>query len=112
MQKRAQENNDCYYINYSTCTCSSSPNCDRKCVGKEDCGQYISGDDYFAKMMDGTLETAAPEDTKERAAQVRKNLSLGKSKKQLKREQKLEDEKNGVGQGYSLRDDPRFRGMF
>ena len=64
-------------------------------------------------MMDGKEEIkAAPEQLQERKERIKKNLSLGKSKKQLKREQKLEDEKNGVGQGYNMFGDERFADLF
>lgn len=104
----------CYYMDFSVCTCSGSRHCDKACVGAEECDCFITEGDYFAGMMNGTLKerTAPQEDERERRARINKNLSLGKSKKQLKYEQKKEDEKNGIGQGYSLKDDPRFKDLF
>lgn len=105
--------NNCYYLEFDTCTCSSSKYCDKYCQGSENCTNYISGDDYFSKMMDGGMEQAASdENTKERQARIKKNLSLGKTKKQQKFERKKEEAKLGDGTGYSMKDDPRFKDFF
>lgn len=105
--------NDCYYIEFDTCTCSSSKYCDKYCVGADKCDAYVSGDDYFAKMMDGGMEQAsADEDSRERQARIRKNLSLGKTKKQQKYDRKQEEARLGDGTGYSMKDDPRFKDFF
>lgn len=107
---------NCYYVDFDICTCGASHNCDKQCVGKEACDNFVSENDFFLQMMDGKgdLKQASNNDeaVKERQERIRKNLSLGKSKKQLKREQKIEDEKNGVGQGYALFDDDRFKDLF
>lgn len=104
----------CYYEDFSVCTCTGSRHCDKSCVGSETCNEFITENDYFSGMMNGTIreKRAQEEDPAARRARVSKNLSLGKSKKQLKYEQRLEDEKNGVGQGYSLMDDARFKDLF
>ena len=103
----------CYYVDYDSCTCTASANCGKKCAGKENCQQFVSENDFFLQMMDGKTELKQnDEQLKERSERIKKNLSLGKSKKQLKREQKIEDEKNGVGQGYALFDDARFSDIF
>lgn len=104
---------NCYYVDFDICTCGSSENRDKRCVGKENCPCFVSENDFFLQMMDGKEEIkAAPEQLQERKERIKKNLSLGKSKKQLKREQKLEDEKNGVGQGYNMFGDERFADLF
>ena len=41
-----------------------------------------------------------------------KKLELGKSKKALKKEAKMEAEKNPPLSGFSLMDDPRFKDLF
>lgn len=104
----------CYYEDFAVCTCSGSRNCDKTCKGHGECDDFISESDYFAGMMSGTIKerTAVQEDEKARRERINKNLSLGKSKKQLKYEQRREDEKNGVGTGYSLMDDERFKDLF
>lgn len=105
--------NDCYYIEMDVCTCAQSKNCDKYCAGAENCDYYVSGDDYFSNMMSGNLvQSMATEDPKERNARIKKNLSLGKTKKQLKHERKEEEAKLGDGTGYSLKDDPRFKNLF
>ncbi len=103
----------CYYEDFSVCTCTMSPNCDNNCVGSE-CSCFISESDYFGKMMSGEIKEKAPsqEEEKLRRERINKNLSLGKTKKQLKHEAREEAKKNGVGTGYSLMDDPRFKDLF
>lgn len=66
-------------------------------------------------MMTGQIKEIKPtgEEEKKRHDNIVKNLSLPKSKKQLKYEQRKEDEKNGnLGEGYRLMDDPRFKDIF
>ncbi len=105
--------NDCYYYEMDVCTCSQSEHCDKYCVGADKCGSYVSGEDYFSNIMSGNMvQREADEDVKERNARIRKNLSLGKTKKQLKYERKEEEAKLGDGTGYSLKDDPRFKNLF
>lgn len=104
---------DCYYVEMGVCTCAQSKNCDRYCVGSEDCGNYVSGDDFFSNMMSEKMEdTVNNEDVKERNARIKKNLSLGKTKKQLKHDRREEDARLGDGTGYSMKDDPRFKDIF
>ncbi len=102
---------DCYYIDFSECTCSSAPYCGKACQGKDKCEWFISENDYFEKMMNGTLPEVKQqtEDPKKRQERINKNLSLGKSKKQLKYERRQEEEKNGGGSGFQLKDDPAFK---
>lgn len=103
----------CYYVDFDICTCGSSANRDSRCVGREACEYFVGENDFFLQMMNGKEELKqGDEQVKEREARIKKNLSLGKSKKQLKREQKLEDEKNGVGQGYNVFGDDRFADLF
>jgi len=105
---------DCYYVEMGVCTCAQSKNCDKYCVGAEECSNYVSGDDFFSNMMSGRVveDSASREDERERNARIRKNLSLGKSKKQLKHDRKEEEAKLGDGTGYSMKDDPRFKDFF
>lgn len=111
--KQAPKKENCYYVDFDICTCGSSENRDSRCVGRENCEYFVSENDFFLQMMEGKEEIKpGPEQVKERSERIKKNLSLGKSKKQLKREQKLEDEKNGVGQGYNMFGDGRFDDLF
>lgn len=111
---------ECYYEDYSVCTCTMSANCDKKCVGGQECPNYISGDDYFSKMLAGEIKENAPaEDRKVRQQRINNNLSLGKTKKQLKYEARQEaererrkNEEEGFASGFSLMDDPRFKDVF
>lgn len=111
----------CYYAEYDTCTCTMSRNCDKHCAGADDCDNYISESDYFGKMMAGEIKesSASAEDKAARQKRINKNLSLGKTKKQLKYEareaaekERLRDEANGLTGGTSLMDDPRFKDLF
>jgi len=102
----------CYYDDFGSCSCDFCEHADQDCIGKE-CRDFISEEEYFQRVMDGTVqETIRTEDPAQRKARLNKNLSLGKTKKQLKYEQKQEDIKNGVGTGYSLLDDERFKDLF
>lgn len=104
---------ECYYVEMGVCTCSQSKNCDKYCIGADNCDNFVSGDDFFSQMMDGKLEqNVDTESAKERQARIKKNLSLGKTKKQQKYERKQEEAKLGDGTGYSLKDDPRFKNLF
>ncbi len=108
-----KQNKNCYYVNFSTCTCNFSENCDKTCVGKELCGQFISENEYFEKMMSGTLPVnEVKEDKKEKQARINSALSLGKTKKQLKYEARKEAEKRGDGSGYNLFGDEKFKNLF
>ncbi|MCQ2538510.1 MAG: hypothetical protein MJ124_08940 [Lachnospiraceae bacterium] len=105
---------DCYYASYGSCGCSMSPNCNKSCVGKADCELYISEDDYFVRMMNGTLpEIKMPkEDPRKAREEIARKLTPEKSKKQLKYERRQEAKENGGGDGFSLGDDPRFKDIF
>lgn len=105
--------NDCYYFEMEVCTCRLSEYCDKYCPGTEGCGQYVSESEYFSNMIAGNIrQESSTETAKERNDVIRKRLSPGKTKKQLKHERKAEEAKLGDGTGYSLKDDPRFKGMF
>lgn len=121
MQQKAKKNiqnknsnkNECYYINYSLCTCNMCKHQNERCVGQEACENYISGSDYFMRMMNGeSMEQEIKSQQKENKPAKQCDLSLGKSKKALKREAQLEAEKNQSGSGFSIKDDPRFKDLF
>lgn len=106
---------DCYYKEFNTCTCARCTHCDSKCVGADACDCFVSGDDFFLKMMNGEIkeEKKTAEEVKADREKIRKNLSLGKTKKQLKYERRQEEAKNpSLGEGYALKDDPRFKDLF
>jgi len=105
---------ECYYSEYSVCTCNHSKNCDKRCVGAEACEQFISQNEYFNRMMAGEImEKSAPEeDSKVRQARLNAKLAPEKTKKQLKYEARKEAEQYGDGTGYALKDDPRFKDLF
>lgn len=105
---------DCYYASYGACGCSMCPEHDKSCIGKDACQYYISEDDYFVRMMNGTLpEIKAPkEDTRKKNAEIAKKLTPEKSKKQLKYERRQEARENGYGEGYALGDDPKLKEIF
>jgi len=102
----------CYYLDYGICTSGLSKFRNKKCP-EEHCPHFVSEADYFTKSMDNTLkEEKTPEEVRAERERILKNLQLGKSKKQLKREEKLEQEKNGAtGSGFSLGDDPMFKAL-
>lgn len=104
----------CYFSEFSTCTCSYSAQCDRQCVGAAECGDYVAESEYFSKLMNGEIKESreTTEDKKERQARINSKLSPGKTKKQLKYEQRQQDIKDGKGTGYSLADNPNFKGLF
>lgn len=105
--------NDCYYVEMFMCGCSSCSHCDEPCVGKENCDHYISGNDYFSKMLSGEIrEQAQTEDKAVVKERIRKNLTPEKTKKQQKYEAKQEALKLGDGTGYTFMDDPRFKDLF
>lgn len=104
----------CYYENFNTCGCPGASEYNKACRGKESCERFISEEDYFVRMMNGTLpeEKAEREDPVKARAEIKKKLSPGKTKKQLKFERKQEEATYGDGSGFSLKDDPRFRDLF
>lgn len=110
----------CYYADFGMCTCTMSKNCDNACTGADKCMNYISESEYFGKMMAGEIKENAPrEDKAARQQRINRNLSLGKTKKQLKYEarqqaekERARDEANGLTGGVSLMDDPRFKDLF
>jgi len=111
--EKNKKEESCYYKSYSVCTCTQSEHYDNKCAGCEECDRYVSENEYFMNMMSGKIKPEAEKTTqKTTSAQTYKNLSLGKSKKALKREAKIEAEKNGEGSGFSIKDDPRFKDLF
>ncbi len=112
--KNTIKKDDCYYSEYSVCTCNYSSNCDKRCVGGDLCQQFVSQNDYFNRMMAGEVmePSAKEEDAKTRQARINEKMSLGKSKKQLKYEARKEAEKNGDRISYTLKDDPRFKELF
>lgn len=104
---------NCYYNNYSICTCKSSKNYDQRCSKESGCDDFISENDYFIAMMNGQKIEQDEVIQKKESKQVDyKKLELGKSKKALKKEAKAEAERNGTGSGFSLMDDPRFKDLF
>ena len=108
-----QTEESCYYKSYSVCTCNQSEHCNNKCVGREECERYVSENEYFMNMMSGKIQPESEKSVqKTTSAQTYKNLSLGKSKKALKKEAKMEAERNGAGSGFSIADDPRFKELF
>lgn len=104
---------NCYYNEFDSCACDNAPCYGNKCAGAE-CEYRIDEKDYFRMMMEGTLPQAKQisDDSPERKAEIRKKLSPGKTKKQLKYDRKKEEEKMNPGTGYSLKDDPRFKDLF
>jgi len=102
----------CYYLDYGMCTSGLSRFKGKKCPA-EHCPHYVSESDFFTKSVTNTLkEEKTPEEVRAERERILKNLQLGKSKKQLKREEKLEQEKNNPsGSGFSLGDDPMFRAL-
>lgn len=113
IMKGKQDGPKCYYLSYSSCTCTGSRHCDNPCVGKDECENFISENEFFEAMMNGELRDTAPtEDKKERQERINKTMALGKTKKQLKYEQREEAKKRGDGQGYTLFDDERFKDLF
>ena len=103
----------CYYQSYSVCTSNQSEFCNKRCPGSAECQFYISENDYFTHMMEGKIKEEEPRATQQTlSATARKNLVLGKSKKALKKEAKLEAAKNPQPSGFSLGDDPRFKDLF
>lgn len=105
----------CYYADFNVCTNRYAKFCNDACVGKEGCSRFMTESDYFTASMNGTLNEGPTEEEK-RAEQerIRKVLTPGKSKKQMKREAKLEAEKNRISEtgGFSLGDDPVFKNLF
>lgn len=111
--KQAQQESACYYKNYSVCTCNRSEHFEKNCVGCDECEEFISENDYFSQVMSGKIKLEEEKATKSTtSSSAHKNLALGKSKKALKREAKIEAEKNHLGSGFSLKDDPRFKDLF
>ena len=111
---------DCYYKEYDCCTCTMSKNCDKYCIGEDNCDNYIAQSEYFNRLMSGEIKESAPrEDKVARQQRINKNLSLGPTKKQQKYQarqaaerERLKDEANGLTGGVSLMDDPRFKDLF
>lgn len=111
MEKRE----NCYYVDYGTCTNRLSRFFGKACPGREECPHFVSENDYFSRKMDGTLtEGKTKEELAEERRRVLETLKPGKTKKQMKREAKLEAEKNKISEtgGFSLGDDPAFRDLF
>lgn len=104
----------CYYSEYGECTNKLSKFCGKPC-DEAGCGHFISESDYFSGSVSGTLkEGKTPEEIREAKERVARIFAHEKTKKQLKREAKLEAEKNklnGVG-SFSLGDDPAFKNLF
>lgn len=112
-KNKNQKENACYYVSYTLCTCNMCNHLNERCVGKEECENYISEGDYFMRMMNGEAmdkEIKSEQKNSEPAKQY--NLAPGKSKKALKREAKLEAEQNQSGSWFSIKDDPRFKDLF
>lgn len=106
----------CYYSEYDMCTNPGSDFHGKRCPAAT-CERYISESDYFLRTMNGeVIETTrvVTEDPKVRDAKIKSALSLGKSKKQLKYEERKKQEAEGFkkGDGYTLKDDPRFKDLF
>lgn len=102
---------NCYYEEYSTCSCTYCKNYEKKCTGAE-CECFVSEEDYFTGAINGKVRQAPEEDPAVRQSRINSKLSLGKTKKQLKYEARKEAQERGDGQGYSLKDDPRFKDLF
>ena len=108
-----QNKNDCYYYSYGICSRKGFTHSEKACVGCSECEGYISENQFFLDAMNGTLPKDPIKTTqKVTSNQPNPNLIIGKSKKALKREAKLEAEKNNKGSGFSLLDDPRFKDLF
>lgn len=110
--KQQTNKTECYYAEYGVCTCTYSKNCDNACAGQQACEKFISGDDYFAKMLAGELPKETPENTVVKKKGIPAALMPEKTKKQLKYERRQEEKKNGDGTGYKLLDDPKFKDIF
>ena len=108
------KNESCYYIDYGICTNKLSKFRGKVCPGAEPCGHYVSESAYFTGTLDGTLkEGRTPEEIRAAKERVQKIFTPEKSRKQIKREEKLEAEKNRPANGgFSLGDDPRFKELF
>ena len=104
----------CYYIDYGQCTNKLSRYHGKACPGAEPCGHFVSETEYFTGSVNGTLkEGRTPEEIREAAERVKKIFTPEKSRKQIKREEKLEAAKNRPANGgFSLGDDPRFKELF
>ena len=105
---------NCYYLDYGNCTNKLSRFQGKTCPGAEPCGHFVSESAYFTGSVDGTLkEGRTPEEIREAKARVQQIFTPEKSRKQIKREEKLEAAKNRPANGgFSLGDDPRFKDLF
>lgn len=109
----SQKEISCYYQSYSMCTNNQSEYSNQRCPNSVDCQYYISENDFFTQMMEGKIKEEDKKTvTQTKTSNAHKNLVLGKSKKALKKEAKLEAEKNPQPSGFSLKDDPRFKDLF
>ena len=109
-----EKKESCYYLDFGVCRNEYSKWKGKACGGK-DCGHYLSENDYFAAVMNGTLKEGRTEEEKRADRErVLRELTPGKTKKQIKREAKMEAEKNRISEtgGFSLGDDPAFRDLF
>ena len=112
-KNKNQKEDSCYYVSYTLCTCNMCKHLNNRCAGKEECENYISEGDYFMRMMNGESMAKDMKSEKENSKPAKQyNLAPGKSKKALKKEAKLEAEKNPSGSGFSIKDDPRFKDLF
>lgn len=110
-----KQTENCYYSEYGECANKLSKFLGKPCGGAEACGHFVSESAYFFGSVSGTLkEGKTPEEIKADKERVAKIFAHEKTKKQLKREARLEAEKNkanGVG-SFSLGDDPMFKQLF
>lgn len=104
---------NCYYMEYGTCTNPGSEYRNKKCPGAA-CSRFISESDYFLRSMsDGKEPEETEEEKKIHKERIKSNLSLGKTKKQLKYEAKREYEKEHPnGEGFTLADNPELKEFF
>ncbi len=104
----------CYYEDFGSCTFKYSACFRNSCEGKGSCKYFVSENDYFLGMMNGTLKEEIPqEDAAEHRRRVESILKPEKSKKQQKYEarkaaEKEKEENSSLG-GFSLADDPAFK---
>ncbi|GEM_PF-5315495 len=106
----------CYYEDFGACTFKYSACYRNQCEGKGSCKYYVSENEYFLGMMNGTLKEDVPkEDAREHQRRVESLLRPEKTKKQQKYEERKAAEKekqekeNASTGGFSLADDPVFK---
>lgn len=111
--KQKQTTPSCYYQSYSVCTCNQADCYNSRCENNTECEYFITENDYFTHLMEGKIKPQEEKSSKSNSGvNTYKNLTLGKSKKALKREARIEAEKHPEPSGFMVKDDPRFKDLF